>query len=182
MRVGVPVAAGTTVAVVLRRRIPVIVAASGKSSMASNSGSDSSFTTIKEIVSVEKEIKKSKFIAIAGPISTEQSAQMFLSQVRDPRASHNCWAYKIGDQHHRCSDDGEPSGTAGKPIQSAILSSGLDRVMVVVIRLVSLLNLESLQVLRIQSLVPPHIIGILGESNLELEVLLEHMVVLHLIA
>ncbi|CAL9228460.1 unnamed protein product [Arabidopsis halleri] len=134
MRVGVPVAAGTTVAVVLRRRIPVIVAASSKSSMTSNSGSDSSFTTIKEIVSVEKEIKKSKFIAIAGPISTEQSAQMFLSQVRDPRASHNCWAYKIGDQHHRCSDDGEPSGTAGKPIQSAILSSGLDRVMVVVIR------------------------------------------------
>jgi putative IMPACT (imprinted ancient) family translation regulator len=100
--------------------------------MASNSGS---FTTLKETVSVEKEIKKSKFIAIAGPISSEQSAQMFLSQVRDPRASHNCWAYKIGDHHHRCSDDGEPSGTAGKPIQSAILSSGLDRVMVVVIRL-----------------------------------------------
>ncbi|XP_010431999.1 PREDICTED: uncharacterized protein LOC104716312 [Camelina sativa] len=134
MRVGVPVAAATTVGgVVLRGRIPAIVAsASGR--MGSSSVGAFTFTSINEMVTVEREIKKSKFIAIAGPISTEQSAQSFLSQVRDPRASHNCWAYKIGDQHHRCSDDGEPSGTAGKPIQSAILSSGLDRVMVVVIR------------------------------------------------
>eukprot|EP00268_Persea_americana_P024932 TRINITY_DN2429_c0_g1_i2.p1 TRINITY_DN2429_c0_g1~~TRINITY_DN2429_c0_g1_i2.p1 ORF type:complete len:196 (-),score=30.10 TRINITY_DN2429_c0_g1_i2:575-1162(-) len=57
----------------------------------------------------------------------------FLFQVRDPRATHNCWAYKVGDQY-RSSDDGEPSGTAGKPIYSAIASSGIDRVMVVVIR------------------------------------------------
>ncbi|KAL1190370.1 hypothetical protein V5N11_016752 [Cardamine amara subsp. amara] len=127
------IAAVSTVAtVVLRRRIPGIVVASGKRTMSSNS--NSSFTTIKEMVSVEKEIKKSKFIAIAGHISTEESAQKFLSEVRDPRATHNCWAYKIGDQNQRCSDDGEPSGTAGKPIQSAILSSGLDRVVVVVIR------------------------------------------------
>ncbi|XP_068643898.1 uncharacterized protein [Aristolochia californica] len=56
-----------------------------------------------------------------------------LRQVREPRATHNCWAYKIGDQY-RCNDDGEPSGTAGKPIYSAIASSGIDRVMVVVIR------------------------------------------------
>ncbi|CAL1377534.1 unnamed protein product [Linum trigynum] len=91
------------------------------------------FTTIKEKVIFEKEIKKSKFIAVAGPISSEQSAFAFLNQVRDPRATHNCWAYKVGDQF-RSNDDGEPSGTAGKPIQSAIESSGIDRVMVVVIR------------------------------------------------
>ncbi|KAK4584166.1 hypothetical protein RGQ29_022058 [Quercus rubra] len=100
---------------------------------ASSSKSAGAFTTIKERVSFEKEIKKSKFIAIAGPISDEQSAFSFLSQVRDPRATHNCWAYKVGDQY-RSNDDGEPSGTAGKPIHSAILSSGIDRVMVVVIR------------------------------------------------
>ncbi|KAK7819427.1 uncharacterized protein LOC111998574 [Quercus suber] len=99
----------------------------------SSSKSAGAFTTIKEKVSFEKEIKKSKFIAIAGPISDEQSAFSFLSQVRDPRATHNCWAYKVGDQY-RSNDDGEPSGTAGKPIHSAILSSGIDRVMVVVIR------------------------------------------------
>ncbi|KAL5556542.1 hypothetical protein UlMin_038778 [Ulmus minor] len=101
------------------------------SSSSSNAGS--AYTTIKERVRFEKEIKKSKFIAIAGPISDEQSALSFLSQVRDPRATHNCWAYKVGDQY-RSNDDGEPSGTAGKPMHSAIESSGIDRVMVVVIR------------------------------------------------
>ncbi|XP_019439228.1 PREDICTED: uncharacterized protein LOC109344955 [Lupinus angustifolius] len=95
-----------------------------------NSGA---FNTIQQRVSFQKEIKKSKFIAIAGPISDENSAMSFLSQVRDPKATHNCWAYKVGDQY-RSNDDGEPSGTAGKPIQSAIGSSGIDRVMVVVIR------------------------------------------------
>lgn len=91
------------------------------------------FTTLAERVTYEKEIKKSKFIAIAAPIFNEQSAHSFLSEVRDNRATHNCWAYKIGNQY-RSNDDGEPSGTAGKPIYSAIDSSGIDRVMVVVIR------------------------------------------------
>ncbi|KAF7809353.1 IMPACT family member in pol 5'region [Senna tora] len=99
-------------------------------SSSSNSGA---FTTIQDRVTFQKEIKKSKFIAIAGPISDEKSAMFFLSQVRDPRATHNCWAYKVGGQY-RSNDDGEPSGTAGKPIHSAIESSGIDRVMVVVIR------------------------------------------------
>ncbi|PON38802.1 Impact family [Parasponia andersonii] len=106
---------------------------SSSSSSSSNGRGGGAFTTITERVTLEKEIKKSKFIAIAGPISDEQSAFSFLSQVRDPRATHNCWAYKVGDQY-RFNDDGEPSGTAGKPIQSAIVSSGIDRVMVVVIR------------------------------------------------
>lgn len=100
---------------------------------ASSSTNHGEYRSIAERVSLEKEIKKSKFIAIAAPISDEESAFSFLSEVRDPRATHNCWAFKVG-QHSRCNDDGEPSGTAGKPIQSAILSSHIDRVMVVVIR------------------------------------------------
>ncbi|KAM7277250.1 hypothetical protein ACFE04_019116 [Oxalis oulophora] len=100
---------------------------------ASGSGGAGAYTTIKEITTFKKEIKKSRFIAIAGPISDPQSAHSFLAQVKDPRATHNCWAYQVGDQF-RSSDDGEPSGTAGKPIHSALQSSGLDRVMVVVIR------------------------------------------------
>ncbi|KAL9259712.1 IMPACT family member YvyE-like protein [Drosera capensis] len=103
---------------------------------ASSSGKESrgdAYTTLSERVSVEREIKKSKFIAVAGAVGSERSALMFLSEVRDAKATHNCWAYKIGDQF-RSNDDGEPSGTAGKPIYSAIVSSGLDRVMVVVIR------------------------------------------------
>ncbi|KAI4328139.1 hypothetical protein L6164_020521 [Bauhinia variegata] len=101
-----------------------------RSSTPSNLGE---YKTIQEKVTVEKVINKSKFIAIAGPISDEKSALSFLSQVRDPKATHNCWAYKVGEQY-RSNDDGEPSGTAGKPIQSAIVSSGIDKVMVVVIR------------------------------------------------
>ncbi|KAJ0981461.1 hypothetical protein J5N97_009716 [Dioscorea zingiberensis] len=93
----------------------------------------SPYTTLRDRASCEREIKRSKFIAIASPIHNEGSAQSFLSEVRDPRATHNCWAYKLGDQF-RCNDDGEPSGTAGKPIYSAIVSSGIDMVMVVVIR------------------------------------------------
>ncbi|KMT09259.1 hypothetical protein BVRB_6g133590 [Beta vulgaris subsp. vulgaris] len=103
------------------------------SSSSSSSHGSGAFKTLAERVTFEKEIKKSKFIAIAAPVYKEQSANSFLSEVRDNRASHNCWAYKIGDQY-RCSDDGEPSSTAGKPIYSAIASSGIDRVMVVVIR------------------------------------------------
>ncbi|EPS64789.1 hypothetical protein M569_09990, partial [Genlisea aurea] len=100
--------------------------------MAASSPSES-FTTLREKATFEREIKKSKFIAVAASVSDERSAFSFLSEVSDPRATHNCWAYKIGDQS-RSNDDGEPSGTAGKPIHSAILSSRLDRIMVVVIR------------------------------------------------
>ncbi|KHN14435.1 uncharacterized protein LOC114395405 [Glycine soja] len=113
----------------------IYIAKAKKTTMASTSSSNpgGAFTTLQERVTFEKEIKKSKFIAIAGPIPDEKSAMSFLSLVRDPRATHNCWAYKVGDQY-RSNDDGEPSGTAGKPIQTAIDSSGIDRVMVVVIR------------------------------------------------
>ncbi|XVF61532.1 hypothetical protein PTKIN_Ptkin08bG0136800 [Pterospermum kingtungense] len=119
-----------TISSVVTSKKPMITSASGSSSTPTNAGA---YTTIKETATFEKETKKSKFIAIAGPISNEQSAQSFLNRVKDPRATHNCWAYKVGDQY-RSNDDGEPSGTAGKPIHSAIVSSGLDRVMVVVIR------------------------------------------------
>lgn len=56
-----------------------------------------------------------------------------MTQSSDPTASHSCWAYVVGDQY-RCSDDGEPSGTAGKPMLSAIQSEGLDQVCVLVVR------------------------------------------------
>ncbi|KAI3722993.1 hypothetical protein L2E82_34252 [Cichorium intybus] len=111
----------------------MVTATSSSSTSAATSTGGGAFTTIAERVSLERDIKKSKFIAIAGHIPDERSAQSFLSEVQDPRATHNCWAYKVGNQY-RSNDDGEPSGTAGKPIHSAIENSGLDRVMVVVIR------------------------------------------------
>jgi uncharacterized YigZ family protein len=80
-----------------------------------------------------KEIKKSRFIAIAIPVESPEQALEQLAGVRDSEANHNCWAYKVGDQY-RFSDDGEPGGTAGKPILAAIEGQNLDSVVVVVTR------------------------------------------------
>ena len=60
-------------------------------------------------------------------------ATALLGAHRDPSATHNCFAYKLGDQF-RSSDDGEPGGTAGRPILSAIEGEGLDGVCVLVVR------------------------------------------------
>lgn len=81
----------------------------------------------------EQEIRKSRFLAIACPVESEAEAKARLAEVSDPAANHNCWAYRIG-QVYRFSDDGEPSGTAGKPILQAIDGQALDRTLVVVTR------------------------------------------------
>lgn len=79
------------------------------------------------------EVKHSRFIAHAAPVSTPEAALAFLHQVADPDATHNCWAYRIGSEY-RSSDDNEPAGTAGRPILAAIDGQDCDRVMVVVTR------------------------------------------------
>jgi putative IMPACT (imprinted ancient) family translation regulator len=56
-----------------------------------------------------------------------------VQQARNPDASHNCFAYRLGQQY-RSSDDGEPGGTAGRPILTAIEGEGLDGVCVLVTR------------------------------------------------
>ncbi len=89
--------------------------------------------TIAEPYTYAEEIKKSRFIAHAAPVESPKEAMAFLEAVRDPQATHNCWAYRIG-QAYRFSDDGEPGGTAGQPILRAIEGQGLDHVMVVVTR------------------------------------------------
>jgi len=89
--------------------------------------------TLATVVSHSLEIKHSRFIAHAAPIDTAAAALAFLQQVAIPDATHNCWAYRHGSEY-RSSDDGEPAGTAGRPILAAIDGQGFDRVMVVVIR------------------------------------------------
>ena len=81
----------------------------------------------------EQEIRKSRFIAVACPVDSEAEAKARLAEVSDLSANHNCWAWRIG-QAYRFSDDGEPSGTAGKPILQAIDGQALDRTLVVVTR------------------------------------------------
>lgn len=80
-----------------------------------------------------QDIKKSRFIGQAAPIGSEEDARAFLAKVSDPAANHNCWAWRLGHSY-RFSDDGEPSGTAGKPILQAIDGQDLDGVVVVVTR------------------------------------------------
>ncbi|TVU05514.1 hypothetical protein EJB05_48680 [Eragrostis curvula] len=130
--------AAAAAATALRRSIcasasPAPAPAQAMSTPSASSSTPSPFTTLEGRVRCEREIKRSKFIAIAAPVPNERAAMAFLDEVKDPRATHNCWAYKLGEQF-RYNDDGEPSSTAGKPIYSAIISSGIDMVMVVVIR------------------------------------------------
>lgn len=80
-----------------------------------------------------QDIKKSRFIGNAAPIASEEDAKAFLTTVSDPSGNHNCWAWRLG-QAYRFSDDGEPSGTAGKPILQAIDGQDLDGVVVVITR------------------------------------------------
>jgi uncharacterized YigZ family protein len=79
------------------------------------------------------DIKKSRFLAQATPVETSQQALAYVQRVSDPSATHNCWAYRIG-QDYRFNDDGEPGGTAGRPILQAIEGQGVDRAVVVVTR------------------------------------------------
>lgn len=89
--------------------------------------------TLQRIETQTQEIKKSRFLAICGPVGNEEEARDFITRHSDLTASHNCWAYRIG-QTYRFSDDGEPSGTAGKPILQAIDGQSLDHVAAIVTR------------------------------------------------
>ncbi|MCC4620001.1 IMPACT family protein [Xanthomonas cassavae CFBP 4642] len=79
------------------------------------------------------DIKHSRFLAHAGVLDSPAQALEIVQRVSVRAATHNCWAYRFG-QEYRSSDDGEPSGTAGRPILAAIDGQGLDRVVVVVTR------------------------------------------------
>lgn len=82
--------------------------------------------------------KKSRFIATVRPVKSEEEALEFIEAMRKKywNATHNCFAYVVGEdfQTQRCSDDGEPSGTAGKPMLDVLLGEEIHNVAVVVTR------------------------------------------------
>ncbi|MEW6764484.1 MAG: YigZ family protein [Pseudomonadota bacterium] len=88
----------------------------------------------------EIEIKKSRFIAHARRVGDRQAAMAWLAELKAayPDARHHCWAYLLGDPTRASSaamgDDGEPSGTAGKPILNVLQHKGVGDVMIIVVR------------------------------------------------
>ena len=90
-------------------------------------------STLLELCEFREDIRKSRFITLAGPVSSAAEAMSFVERHSDLGATHNCWAWKIGAQY-RSSDDGEPGGTAGRPILAAIEAQDCDQVVVLVIR------------------------------------------------
>lgn len=97
--------------------------------------------TYKTIESVSEGIyreKASKFLAFAYPVSTEDEVKERLAALRKEHfsANHHCYAYLLGfdKSAYRMNDDGEPSGTAGRPIYGQILSHDLTNILIVVVR------------------------------------------------
>lgn len=88
----------------------------------------------------EQEIKKSRFIGIGTRVSSPEDVSGTLAALKKefPDASHHCWAYILGDpqssSHMRMNDDGEPSGTAGKPILNVLQHKRVGDILVVVVR------------------------------------------------
>ena len=89
--------------------------------------------TLKRPATFEETIKKSRFIGHAACVTSQAESLEFYESVIDSQASHNCWAWRINFQV-RSSDDGEPSGTAGRPMLNVIERRELENVMVVVTR------------------------------------------------
>lgn len=82
--------------------------------------------------------KGSKFIAYIYPLASDTGLKEIVSQIKSkhPKARHYCWAFRISPDRSifRVNDDGEPSGTAGRPILNVLYSNDLTNVLVVVVR------------------------------------------------
>ncbi len=96
------------------------------------------FKTVKETSKGLFTEKKSKFISFAIPVQTVEDVKIEVEKYRKEYydARHVCWAYMLGSgrDEFRSNDDGEPSGTAGKPILGQINSNELTNILIVVIR------------------------------------------------
>jgi len=129
-----------------------------------------------DCIEVSHEVKKSRFITRAYPAASRDEAMAGLAQAKldYPDARHHCWAYLIGNPHSpltlAMSDDGEPSGTAGKPILNVLQHKHIGDVMLVVIRYFGGIKLgagglvraysaaaqQAMEALPVQTVVPMH--------------------------
>ncbi len=96
------------------------------------------YRTVARQARIELDERKSRFIAVCGPLENEQAAQAFVDGLKQefPDASHHVYAWMLGGERilQRYSDDGEPQGTAGLPVLDALRRQGIDQAGIVVIR------------------------------------------------
>ena len=96
------------------------------------------YQTIEKACFAEYKDRGSKFIAYAYPVQTIEDCKQYLQQLKKehPKAVHHCFAYRLGwnGNQFRVSDDGEPGGTAGRPILGQIDSKQLTNISVIVVR------------------------------------------------
>lgn len=96
------------------------------------------YKTVNKRAQIEISEKKSRFIATVMPVKTQEEADTFLQELKKEywNAAHNCYAYQIGERNEiqRFSDDGEPQGTAGKPILDVLKGEELRDTAIVVTR------------------------------------------------
>jgi len=96
------------------------------------------YHTIAAPCTAELRERASKFLAFAFPINSDEECQHCLDEVRKlhPKATHHCYAWRLGvdKNRYRANDDGEPSGTAGRPILGQLDSFGVTNVLVIVVR------------------------------------------------
>lgn len=97
---------------------------------------DQPYKTIKKNAESELIVQKSRFICRAKHVESELEAQDFLTQIQKKHwdATHNCYAYRITSAIQKASDDGEPSGTAGRPILSVLTNNELLYTLIIVTR------------------------------------------------
>jgi len=96
------------------------------------------YRTIEQPATIEMKEKSSKFIAFAFPVDAEISVKKWIDELWElhPKATHICYAYRLGidKNQYRANDDGEPSGSAGKPILGQIDSKSVTNILVAVVR------------------------------------------------
>ena len=95
------------------------------------------YKSVKQCSEAEYTVNRSRFIGRCFPVDSEEAALCLLGDIRKKHwdATHNCFAYRIGENAAaRFSDDGEPGGTAGKPIMDVLTGRGLTNVLCVVTR------------------------------------------------
>ena len=97
-----------------------------------------SYFTIQAVEEILYKDKASKFIGFAYPVQDEHEIKLKLEDLRKrhPKATHHCYAYRLGidKNNFRCNDDGEPNGTAGKPILGQLDSFAITNCLLIVVR------------------------------------------------